>query len=324
MMTEYSEKQLDIFKRLGNQLSITQQILESHPAVNEKLKIVQMVLLNFNRHAQWSSAGRLARLLMGAKMALEGYERDKSASGFVGPAWIKLQQGAFGLMKATLNITERRKEDLLLTFNEIISLGTVFVSALLLSHKDEIFPKTDAAASKRAGFLLREMGLTFLVHSKLIQAAYSEVTSGLGINEKSQKLIIDIGVSFLLMILILVDAEDNSKNEDMIEAMTPYLKEAIDSVVQTIEMAIDRGIVTQERGSVASSQVQFMKIALDNGDPEAIHEAIRQGLEAFEIPYSEVKIDITMINKVCAQLNESFNNIFFQSKLTETTMTQNA
>jgi hypothetical protein len=323
-MAEYTEKQLDIFNRLGNQLLLTKKLLESHPLVSSKLNILQTVLHNFSLQSEWSSAGKLARLLMTVKMTLEGHEIGKSSTGFAGPSWMKLQKGAFGLMKATLNVTERKQADLLFTFNEIMSLGAAYLATQILGTQSDLFPRGDPVATKRAGFLLRELGLTFLIHSRLIQAAYGEVTKGLGINEKSQKLVMDIGLFFLLTILVLIDAEDNPKNEDLLEAFIPYLKKSMDSVETAFLMAHERGMMTQELGLVASSQIQLIKRAIESESPEAIREAIENSFQVFEIPYGEIKKDIAHINRFMSQVNESFNNIFFQSKLTVTTMTQAA
>ncbi len=321
---EYTDRELDILNRLGNQLDITLKTLKSNPAVSDKLIILQTVLYNFKLQSEWKSSGQFAKLLMAARIALEGYEVGTSAAAFVGPAWMKLQNGAFGLMKASLSITERRQAGLLKTFNELMSLGAAYIATETLGNWEELFPKNDPPAAKSAGLLLREMGLSFLIHSGLVEAVYGQVGVGLGISEKSGKLVTDIGLFFILMVLILVDAEDNPKNMDLIEAFSPYLSKAVDSVELAVQRAQEQNIVDQETVFTASSQVQLMKRALESKSPEAVKEAIESSFQAFEISHSQMKSDIALINRFSKEMNESFSNIFFQSKQRVTTMTQAA
>jgi hypothetical protein len=321
---DLSDKQIDIFQRLGRQLELTKKLLEQHPLVSDRFKILQNVLNNFSLQTAWSSSSKVARLLMTFEMALNARSTEESASGFAGPIWLKMQNAEFLLMNATLSLTERRQAHLLLTLNEMMGFGIIFITTQVLGNWNRIFDQRDKATAKKAGLLLRELGLTFLLRSGMIQTVYNEVAKGLELSDKSQKKVTDIGLFFLLLIMILVDAEDHPTNEDLIEAFLEPLKQTISSVEFAATKAEEQGMVNQELATLILSQLQLIRQTLESDDLAAIKQVIENSLEAFNVPYNELKQDLTSVIHVCDQINECFNNIFFQSKLTMTTMTQTA
>lgn len=56
----------------------------------------------------------------------------------------------------------------------------------------------------------------------------------LDIHEESQKKIIDIGMYYLLIILMLVDAQDNTKHGEFLETIHPFIEQRTESVNEAI------------------------------------------------------------------------------------------
>ena len=311
-------------KRLGRQLALSENLLQTHPLVKDKLTVLPTILHYFNLQMEWTLAGPSARLLMTFRSALQAQEMGKSQTGFIGPALHRMQQAVAHLMSLSLNPSEKELTSLLLTFTQVIALGTLYVDTQLLENGKRLFPETDLAANQKASFLLRELGLTFVLGSRTIESAFRAVSQGLSLKESSQKRVIDIGMFFLLSLLILVNEQDSSQDEEFIETIKRFLKPTLDSVELALQQAQSEGYYEDELALLAFGQLQLIRSALDTSEGESLKQVLANNLDSLGLPYHEVKQDLNRLIAFCSQLNESFRNIFYQAGMTATTIIQAA
>ena len=137
---------------------------------------------------QWSIAGPSARLLMTFQTALYAQEIERSQTGFVGPAIQRLQQAMARLMQISLHPSERELTPLLLAFTQVIVMGGIFIASQLVENWKTFFPQEeDPIAAEKAGLLLKELGLTFLLGSHAAESAFRNVGEGLGLKRAANK-----------------------------------------------------------------------------------------------------------------------------------------
>ena len=183
-MAQHAQAKL---KRLGHQLEMSEKLLRTHPLVKDKLTLLQTLIHYFDLQTQWSLAGSPARLLMTFQSALQGMAVQQSQTGFIGPALDQLQRVVSKLVQAALQPSERELTSLLLAFMQVIALGVIFIATQLTDNWKRLFPRHDPAAAQKAALLLRELGLTFILGSRVAENAFRSVTQGLELKEESQK-----------------------------------------------------------------------------------------------------------------------------------------
>lgn len=320
-MKQLTERQVDLFKRLGRQLEITRDMLARHPIVSNKLSLIQYSLKNFQMQTEWVSAGALKRLLMTIKMAFLSTDIRESSTGFAGAHWLTIQQTLTTLMQATLSVHERHYAPLLGAFNELVTLLLIYYEREVLGDWNQIFIEADQGTIKKAGLFLRELGMCHLVKSEICQMSYSLLVEHLNLNEKSQKGIVHIGFFFLLCVMILVDAEDNPSHAEFVEPLMPFLKRSFPAVEEAANKAQDQRIIDPGMGTRALAQLQLIRQILDNDNAEELRKALQNSFPLFDIPFHEVKNDFTRIFNMNAHIHESLNNVFFQSKQAVTQIT---
>ncbi len=311
-------------KRLGHQLALSEHLLQTHPFVKDKLSVLQTVLHYLNLQMQWNLAGSPARLLMTFRAALQAQEIEKSQTGFIGPAFSRLQEGIARLMHASLRTSERELTSILLTFTQVMTLTAFFTATQLVENWKRLFPQDDPAAAQKAGLLLRELGLTFVLGSRAIEIAFRSICQGLNLKEDSQKRITDIGMFFLLSLLILIEEQDHAYEEEFFDTVKRFLKPTLESVEYALHEAQAEHLFEQQQAELALNQFQFIQSALNSEDEVSFKQSLVDGLEAFGLSYQEVKGDLKRLIIFCSQLNESFRNIFYQTNLTATTVIQAA
>ncbi|WP_068467248.1 hypothetical protein [Candidatus Protochlamydia phocaeensis] len=324
MPSKDEERYQSNLARIGRQLALSEALLQTHPLVQDKLKILQTALHYFTLQTQWQSAGSLARLLLTFKTALRAQEVGESASGFIGPSLGRMQKAVAQLMQTTLKPSERQLTELLLTFTQVVTLVMVYLATQTLGNWKGLFPQNDPGAAKKAGLLLRELGLTFILGSHLVEKTFRLVAQGLGVSEQSQKGISAIGLLYVLILLAMIHEEDDQNNEELLEILLPFMKPTLDSLDQAVQQAQSQAIMEEENASLALSQLQLMRQVLENADLKGLKQAIESSFQALELPYQEVKKDLRKLIELCSQLNSSFRNIFYQKELSVTTMTQAA
>src|SRR5262245_42193561 len=86
-------------KRLGRQLTLSENLFMTHPLVKDKLTVLQPILHHFNLQMQWMLAGPTARLLMTFRSALHAQEIEKSRTGFIGSSLQLIEKGMTALMQ---------------------------------------------------------------------------------------------------------------------------------------------------------------------------------------------------------------------------------
>lgn len=311
-------------RRLGHQLALSEHLLKTHPLVQNKLTVLQTLLHYFNLQMQWTLAGPSARLLMTFRSALQAQESEKSQTGFVGPALHRLQQGVGHLMHVSLSGSERDITSLLLTFTQVIALGSIYLATQLVENWKRLFPQEDPAAAQKAMLLLRELGLTFLLGSRTAESAFRSVGQGLKLKESSQKRITDIGMFFLLSLLILIEEHDHSHEEEFFETVKRFMEPTFESIEYALNQAQAEHLFEEEQSLLAFNQLQLIRSAVDSKDEETFKQVLANSLEAFGLSYQGVKQDLKRLIVFCSQLNESFRNIFYQTGMTTTTVIQSA
>jgi len=308
-------------KRLAHQLSLSEQLMQNHPSVKEKWGILHTLLHGFNLQMQWTLAGPSARLLMTFQSALQAQGTEQSQTGFVGPAMQRLQQSASLLMEASLYSNERDLAPLLLAFTQVISLTTIYVSTQLLENWKIFFPQDeDPIAAKKAGLLLKELGLTFLLGTRTAESAFHSIGQGLGLTERSQKRVTNIGMCFLLILLIMTEEREDLGESEWLETIKRFLLPTLESVEISIQEAEAHHLIMNNEALLAMNQVHLIRQALETSNGEALKQALETSFENLGISFEEVKKDVQRLSAFCAQLNKSFRNIFGRTAMTTTTI----
>lgn len=323
-MAQSSSAKIDKMKRLAQQLSVTEQLLKTHPLTSEKLSIIQTVLHGLQLQLQWASQPSISRLLITFETALKGKEKTKSQTGFLGPHLAIIFKVAAELMKAVVKVEQRSNVHLMSTFNQIVFLGTCYTSSQLLDNWKELFPMHDPDAAYKAGLLLKELGLTFVLGTKTIQSAYFAVTQGLNFSEVSSKHITNIGTCLILGLLIVMENEAKRPNEDFIETIKNFINPALYSLEFAIQELQFQGIIDSRYMAILLALFQTFKQTSENNDLETLQLAIKESCETLGFSYEGLIKDLEYLKEVCSQLNQTFRNIFYQLQQRTTTMTQSA
>lgn len=324
MATQKHVSQQDKLKRLGHQLAMSEQLLKRHPLVNDKLVILQTMTHYFNLQTQWALAGSSARLLMTFQTALQAEESEESQTGFIGPTMSRMQQVVTLLMHAALNPLEKNLAPLLQTFTQVISLTTLYIATQLTANWKRLFPQRDPAAALKAALLLRELGLTFVLGSRTAESAFRSIVQGLELNEKSQKIITDIGMGFLLVMILLVNEEDNVNLEEFIETLKHFIQPTLPSIEQAIHLAQEQGMITDHQMSTAINQLQVFSRALQFSDIDILRQSLVSSMEIFGLSYQEIRQDLKRMIDMCSQINENFKYIFYNKNMAVAPLRQTA
>lgn len=308
-------------KRLSRQMVQSEQVLQNHPLVKGKWVILQTLLHRFNCQMQWSMTGASARLLMTFQTALHAQGIEQSQTGFMGPAILQIQQVMERLVQASLKPSERDLAPLLVTMTQLITMGAIFIATQLVENWKSLFPQDeDPIAAEKAGWLLREMGLNFLLGSRAAESAFRSVGKGLELPEESKKKITDIGMCFLLIVLFLLHEDSSSQEESFFDTVKHFLEPTVLSIEQIIQEAKHDNFFEKEHASFAINQVQLIHQALNKGNREELKQALSTSFEMLGMSLQDVKKDIRKISAFCAQLNKNFKNIFDRTPMTTTTI----
>lgn len=311
-------------KRIEHQLSLTENLLQTHPLVSDRLTILQTILHYFTKQAEWSAAGPLSRLSMTFQTALCAQETSQSISGFMGPALTQLQRGLANLMQTLLSPAETKLTSLLVSFTQTMAIAVVYLLTQTLGNWKKVFPSYDPGAAKAAGLLLRELGVTFALGSRLLETPFLALGQQLNLDEKRQKRLSHIGLGYLLVLVLLVNEEDQPNSEELFELIQRFMDPTLGDIEEAIQEAQNQSLVEEEFALTALSQLQLIRRAIDSSDAAALKLALLSSFDALELPYGEVKKDLNTLIALCKQVNESFKNIFYQSELSMTSMTQSA
>lgn len=315
-----SEK--DKLKRVSRQLEANEKLLANHPHIKDDLQIVKATLRSFNKQMEWSLSGSAARLLIVFRTALEGQEMAKSKTGFLGPDLHRMQMTLAQFMHHSLQPKEKEAAALLLPFIQVMTIGAVYIATQLLGNWKRLFPQHDPAAAHKAGVLLRELGITFVLGSKVAESAFRSVAQGLDFTEASQKNVVDLGMCYLMLILILIDEEDNQEHEEFVENVKRFIRPHLETVEGTLKNAQEQGLMDEVQTQTALQQVEIIRHAIEDDTVQDLGQVIANALEALELPYREIKRDINQMKLMCSQLNESFRNIFYNADMAGTTISQ--
>lgn len=324
-MSTYKEK----LERIDKELTRTAKTLETNPLTHETLCLMQGQLQGLSLQARWTLAGPLARLIMTEQVAMLGHEKEKSLAGFTGPILDKLQRATQKLMASVLpadtgSATGNTNTDLLLTSTQVLTMILVYVTTQILGNSKELFPRGDPAATAKAGQFYLEIGLIFMLSSRTIESAFQLVTRGLDIEGPIQKKIGNIGLAYMLLILMALTEADDPKNEELMETLMKYMAAPLNALEEAMQKAASKGAIDDELAMRASGQLQLLRMALDKGEAEAVVQSIRSGLEALELPYEELKKDVKHLARFSAQFHQSLMGIFAPTEQSMTTMTQSA
>jgi hypothetical protein len=311
-------------KRLRRQLMLSETLLVTHPLVKDKLTILQPILHHVNLQMQWMLTGPTARLLMTFRSALHAQEIEKSQTGFIGSSLQRIEQELTSLMQVSLSSSEKELASLLMAFTQVFTLGTLFMATQLVENWKHLFPEQDPATAKKAGSLLRELGLTFILSSRSVESAFRAVAQGVGLEKKSQTRFVDIGMFFLLAFFILVEESDDAHDEEFIETIKRRMQPTIESVEYALRQVQAKRLIEEKRIGVAVNQLQLMKSTLDSSDAKTLKEVMVNSLDSLGLPYKEVKDDLNRLIKFCSQVNKSFKNIFYKTGMTAKSVIQAA
>jgi hypothetical protein len=303
--------------RLGTELSATAQLLNQHVLTSEKLTLVQNALTCLSWQTRWSSSGPLARFLISYQSAaLLGTTLATSSTGFIGPEMERYNQVSYHLMKSYLDPDAMGLMDLLAITTQLLTIGVIYTSTQLLGFQKEMFPRHDPGAAKKGALLFRDLGLRFLFGSDIVKTTLAMLAKELGIEDRHQKIIGEIGHLHLLILLYMLHDEDS----ELLETLSSFML----SSIEAMEQALDKVSMEEDKRLIAASQLHVFHQALKKRENKAITQVIEEGLEAFQLSYKALKEEGKQLSRFCNQLNLSFDHIFNQVESATTTMTQSA
>ena len=122
--------------------------------------------------------------------------------------------------------------------------------------------------------LLKELGLTFLLGTRTAESAFRSIGKGLGLEEISQKRVTDIGMCFLLILLIIAQEQGNSREEEWLNTSKRFMEPTLDSVEHAFQEAEAQRLFESHQASLAMNQVQLIRQALDASNVEALKQAL--------------------------------------------------
>jgi hypothetical protein len=315
MVSNYNE----VLKRMGNQLALNQKLLSTHPSLSHQFAILQTFLSHFEKLTHWSQEGPIARFSQTFELALIGYKKEESQAGFIGPSLEKLEQGLRNCIQALLKPNEKKLSALLVHFSQVMTWTMIFVFSQILGNGDRIIPLKDVGAAKSAGALLRELGITFILGAELVPSFLKEMGKQLKLADDSQQLISDVGLIYFLIHLTLTKKLLNLPDEFIYLIQT-----SMQPSLEKIEAWMSKNPYLAEEEEKIISLIRLLKSSIDSQDITSFEQGLKNGFENFNISHERINEEISFLIEVCEQLNKSFNNIFYQSKLTMTSMTQSA
>jgi hypothetical protein len=310
--------------RQGHQLLQTEKVLSNHVLTRDKWMIVQAALNYLDKQVHWQSAGPLAKHVITLQAAFLGCETDQSLLGFIGPSLKKLQDGVIHLMGTALPADSVGSLDFLTASTRLMTTGMAYLTTQTLGQWKGRFPFREPIAAKKGGMLLQELGFVWLFGSRTIDHLFGAIGKELGLDERGQKTIRDIGVCYMLLLVVLLTDEEKEVRTELLETLTRYFIKPVDSVEKALEKAFSRGIIEEPLLIAATGRLQMIKISSENRDMEALRESIVDAFDVFELPYQNLKKDVHHLAKFCSEMSETFNNFFYKAETVMTTLDQSA
>lgn len=308
---------------LNEELGLQCRHLSQHPLTSSQLFILQNALTHLGKQAQWDAAGSFGRFLMAWQSALLGCETDESETGFIGPYLNRLQKTTAQLMELALP-PYSGLQDMLLALTRTLTIASVYLMTETLGNWKSIFPTSDAASIKKAGLLLRELGVTFLLGSKAIEKAFATAVQSLEMDERHQKMVSYIGVLHVILIFLLMDEDDNPYPEEFILDLERLAHPYVSVLEEMIDKTSLQGEFDSQVLADARNQLNLILLAFSNHDREVLRQVLKGGLELFNIPPSQIKQDLKKLKNFCAQLHMSLNYAFNPTETVMTNMIQSA
>ena len=302
--------------RLTTQLNHTQKLLKRE----SRLVVLQTVLQALRLQAEWKNAAPIARLLFSFEIALHAQEREKSQTGFIGPALDQWLRKVVRFMQVNLSRAEAEVSSLLLPLTEAIAIGSLMITVYLMEKGKRTVPQEDRAAAQLAAQLYRELGLIFLIGTRAIAGIFESVAHAMGCNKKTQQRVAGIGMSVILSLLIVAEQSGDSCSEEFLETMMNFLKPHLQNVEVAIREGRTNGILEEEPANALLLQLQAMRHMNVVSLEEPLRVAFQSAFEAFGLSYEEVKQDVKRLKEECKVLVDNFNFIFNQTKMTATTV----
>lgn len=323
-MPAETTQRLEKLNRLGQQLSQTEHLLETHPLTQNTWGVARVTLHFLNLQTRWTSAGELTRLLIGLQTAFIGDLKSESVTGFMGPHLAKCHKAVVQLMTTVLPKDNVGSHDLLSTVTQLITLITAYVTTQTLGDWKGLFHKNDPAGAKKGGMLLQELGLMWLFGSRTIEKMFETLSKCLELDESAQKTLSDIGVFYMLTLILVMTEEKNQAREDLMESLQQYMMKPLDSVEKALEKAQSRNLVDDETATTASSQLQLIRRTLESQDIESLPQSIESCFQALNMSHEGIEEDLKQLTNFCKQVSYTFKNIFHQTEKTMTSMDQAA
>lgn len=306
--------------QVTRQLQMAKQAVTRDPHLNGQWRILETTFNLLEFEAAWKSSGEASQLLMALAIGLTGHTTATSETGFVGKALDVVQKTGVKLMQASLVYPDIGKIDLLKNTSQIVTLATFYLLTEVAGNAKALFPQGDVKEAERGAALYQELGFIFFFEARIIERLFRMMAQAMGLSEREQKAIGDIGV--FQLILILMAALD--EQPELQERLLRYLKPTLSSVDTAVQLAQSQGLIEESIGNTALSQLQLIQLIIEGEDLEAFKEAIASSFSALGLSYAEFKQDIKNLEAYCSRLRESLNNTFNQKEQTLTTLTQAA
>lgn len=311
-------------KRLERQLTASEKLLQTQSFTQKQGLMLQTLMHFFKWQTHWHLAGSHARLILSCQAARWGQETEQSQTGFIGPTLQRIHQGLARIMQLSLRVQEQEKISLLMPGIEWISLGTFYLTAHLAHQWKQRVPQIDKEETRQGQQLLRELSLTFVLGSQVIESALQALTQGFNLEKESQKQIEGIGMSFICALLILMNTEQQIEEDHLFELLQQHLKPTLASVTQGVEQAQAEHLIDEATATVVLSQLEVIHYLMEGRDNrlDAVKHALQIILETFELSYPKLEQDINTIMVMCNQVSKNLNNIFYKTNKNINIITQ--
>ncbi len=311
-------------RSIRHQLELTEKVLNTHPLLSDRLTVLQTVLRLFRSQTEWTEANSLGRFLITLNTALLGISTNESQTGLFGPQLTKLNEGLKLLLKGNLPFSNSQLPSLLTSFMNVMGIGLIFYLTQCLGNWKRLFPLEDIPKAKNAGLFLKELGLIFILGSRLLEAVVKALIEKLDVDPRERKNLEDIGMGYLLFLLILIDDSKDASENDFGELLLPFIGKTVDSLIASIQALEDRGLVDVTTTNSALSQLQLIKRATQELNIEELRSILISGCEVFGGSYVELKKEMKSLIEKCSQLSISLENALTEVKKPQTNVLQSA
>jgi len=323
-MKNPSREEIQMLKSVRHQIKLTEKLLRSHPLLSDRLKMLQAVLRLFRMQTEWAEAGSMSRFLITLNTALIGMSTEESQMGLFGPRLMQLNRGLQLLFEGSLPLSNGQLPVLLTSLLNVVCIGLVFYLSQTLGNWRERFPLDDIPQAKKAGLFLKELGLSFILGSQMLESFFRALVKHLDIDPREKKFLDKIGMAYLLLMIFLMHESEQRPTDEFGELLLPALYRTIDPLMAVVQAVDERGLLETSLTNAALGQLQLIQRAILELDVAELRSIFISSCEVFGCPFEELRKECKSLIDKCSQISMSLENALTEAKQPQTEVMQSA